>query len=316
MRALVLSGGGVKGLFQLGILRSLLENDLELDYDAYFGVSVGALNSSLLATAPLKESLPRLERIWFEQVTGNRSIWRHHLWHYILVGILVILVFTIAAFMSFILSAPKWITIIFGLLALASLYIPFYSLNNTHSIYTTGPLKKLIEDNFHVSAVRSAGKKLFIGAVSFNTGKYHLASHDDDNLSDWILASSAFPIFFPAIQIGDEYWTDGGIVDIAPLSDAIKSGATQIDVILTSPHQTEHYEGLPGLPKQIMRNLDIMSSEILRNDLIYRVSLSDVEVRVFKPEFALISNSLDFNPDKTRYMYEEGKRIGKKILDR
>jgi len=48
MRALVLSGGGSKGSYQVGALKYIL-GKLKVNYDIYCGVSVGAINSSFLA---------------------------------------------------------------------------------------------------------------------------------------------------------------------------------------------------------------------------------------------------------------------------
>ena len=49
MRALVLSGGANKGAYQAGVVYCFLHN-LNIHYDILCGVSVGALNASLLAT--------------------------------------------------------------------------------------------------------------------------------------------------------------------------------------------------------------------------------------------------------------------------
>jgi NTE family protein len=66
MRALVLSGGGVKGAFQLGVLQKwLLEEKRE--YDIFSGVSVGALNSAVLAQIPYGDPVAaynKLAAIW------------------------------------------------------------------------------------------------------------------------------------------------------------------------------------------------------------------------------------------------------------
>lgn len=48
MRALVLSGGGAKGAFQIGVLEVLMKK-YGLTWDLYFGVSIGAINASALA---------------------------------------------------------------------------------------------------------------------------------------------------------------------------------------------------------------------------------------------------------------------------
>lgn len=317
MRAAVLSGGGVKGAFQIGVLRELLENDPNLDYDILAGISVGALNTSLLATGPLSEALPKLEDIWFNQVKGNHSVWRHHLWFYMLAGIITIALFIIMAFISFIVGWPKIVTIILALCALGSFYIPFYSLTHTHSFYYTDPLRERIESNLDLKKLRTSGKKLRIGAVSFTTGKYRSVTEQQENIIDWIMASSAFPVFFPMQHIENEYWTDGGVIDIAPLSEVIRMGATEIDIILCSPIDVGHYFGQPGIIKQMMRNIDIMSSEILRNDLEARSSIADgAKIRVFMPTIPLTSNALEFDPARIKRMYEVGRTVAKDMLEK
>ena len=314
MRAIVLSGGGGKGVFQCGVLKSLLENDPNLDYDIYAGVSVGALNAALLATGPLKKSLPELENLWLKKIKGSHSIWSHHLWHYILAGIFLILFFVVLAFLSFILSAHKLVTILFVLLALGSFYAPYYSLMNTHSVYTTEPLKELVNETLDIEKLQSSNKILRIGAVNFNTGKYGTGTENDSNIKNWIFASSSFPIFFPMEKIGEHYWTDGGVTEIAPLSDVIKLGATEIDIIITSPLSVNSYVGQPGLPKQLLRNLDIISSETLRNDIHARCHQDGVKVRIFMPKENLTDNALSFHPDKIRSMYEIGIKLGEEQL--
>lgn len=316
MRACVLSGGGSKGVFQAGILRTLLDQNSQYDYDIYAGISVGALNAAKLSEGPLNKTLPELEEIWLEKVKGNGSVWNHHLWRYILLSIIVILLFMAAGFISFILTAPKWLTIIFAILTLASFYIPYHVLMNTHSIYTTEPLRKLIEKNINLDNIRISGKKLFVGAVSFTSGNVKIVDENVDNLIDWVIASSAFPVFFPPVQINGEYWTDGGLTDITPLATVIKAGATEIDVILASPINTGYFNGLPGILKQILRNIDIMSTEILRNDLEVncRIYEKNVRIRIFKPDVQLTSNSLNFDPERLHRMYGEGKRIAKEAI--
>ncbi|HJZ23527.1 MAG TPA: DUF6363 domain-containing protein, partial [Candidatus Babeliales bacterium] len=71
-----------------------------------------------------------------------------------------------------------------------------------------------------------------------------------------------------------------------------------------------------GILKQLMRNMDIMSSEILRNDLETRCNEAEnhVKIRVFMPDKELTSNSLNFDPEKLRHMYEEGRRIAARMI--
>jgi len=56
MRVLCLSGGGVKGAYQVGVLKKWIVED-GIEYDAFCGSSVGSLNSSILAQFPTGKSV-------------------------------------------------------------------------------------------------------------------------------------------------------------------------------------------------------------------------------------------------------------------
>lgn len=315
MRALVLSGGGSKGAAEVGVLDYLLEKEPDLDYDIYAGVSVGALNVSLLATGPLKEEFPKLKDVWLNQVKGSQSVWQHHLWYYILGCIIFILMFFIGAIVSLILSAPKLLTIALFLFGFISFYFPYRALNYSHSVYVNDPLRKLLTNNLDVEKLKNSGKKIAIGTVSFNSGKYRTISDVDDKIIDWIMASSAFPIFFPMPYIDGEYWIDGGVVNIAPLNDALAMGATDIDVILTSPIDAGQFYGTVPIVKQVMRNVDIMTSKILSDDVTFNgEDKKQINIRFFIVDHQLTSNSLDFSTDKIQNMYQEGRKLAEKVL--
>lgn len=76
-RALVLSGGGAKGAYQLGVLRKWMLEEGR-DYDILCGVSVGALNVSVLSQAPLgkpEAAFIKLLSMWDR--VENPAIWKH-----------------------------------------------------------------------------------------------------------------------------------------------------------------------------------------------------------------------------------------------
>ncbi len=60
--AFVLSGGGNQGVSQVGMLRALLERGIRPD--VIIGTSVGALNGSVIATAPTLAQVDHLESVW------------------------------------------------------------------------------------------------------------------------------------------------------------------------------------------------------------------------------------------------------------
>jgi NTE family protein len=85
MRALVHSGGGAKGAYGVGALRHLLGN-LQIQYDAYCGVSVGAINCAFLAqfaSGQEKEAADQLVYLWSQIQTKDiyKRWWPFGAWH-------------------------------------------------------------------------------------------------------------------------------------------------------------------------------------------------------------------------------------------
>lgn len=67
---LVLSGGGAKGAYQVGVLKALQELGTRIDVLA--GASIGSLNGAILAAAPdMSVGVSRLERLWSELAVNS-----------------------------------------------------------------------------------------------------------------------------------------------------------------------------------------------------------------------------------------------------
>lgn len=62
MRALVLSGGGVKGAYQVGVLQNLVK-DRGLSYDILCGISVGALNCAFLGLFSKTDEITAIDQL-------------------------------------------------------------------------------------------------------------------------------------------------------------------------------------------------------------------------------------------------------------
>src|SRR5574337_903246 len=77
VRALVLSGGGAYGAYQVGVIKALTEKGLQ--WDAIAGISVGALNGLQMAMYPSEKhalAAEELELMWANDIKGNDSIYK------------------------------------------------------------------------------------------------------------------------------------------------------------------------------------------------------------------------------------------------
>src|ERR1700744_698831 len=71
--ALVLQGGGALGAYQAGVYQAMHEAGIEPDWVS--GVSIGAINSAIIAGNPPERRLERLQVFW-NRIT-DRTVWLH-----------------------------------------------------------------------------------------------------------------------------------------------------------------------------------------------------------------------------------------------
>ena len=296
MKALVLSGGGSKGAYQVGALMWLLR-ERDHEYQIISGTSVGALNGAWLAQyGPGKgaEAALALQNLWHE--IDNDKIWQK--WYWGLLG-------PLPAFM------PKW-------------------LGGKQSVYSTKPLRELVTKKLRPKAIRDSGKLLRVGAVSLTTGKSRVWTEKDvADMAKAVLASSAFPMFFEPVRVGSELYTDHGVRETTPIEQAIMAGATEIDVITTGPAKVigKFDNRAKGLAI-VQSTLDAMNAEIetwdrkaaeLLNALVdlgqapphvRKVTITTLDPNAAKKS---LGDPLDFNPRQIRANINRGYEDASKL---
>jgi len=183
MRALVLSGGAAKGAYQVGVLKHTM-GELKIQYDAICGISVGAINGGWLAMYPHGQEV--------ECIDGLEDLWRN--------------LKTSSIYVNWV-DWPKPLS-----------YLGFVKALWKPSIYDSAPLMDLIRTKYDSDKMRQSGKSLRVGAVNLNTGEYRVFDESFEDMTDAILASSAFPMAFCPIKIDGALWTDGGVREVTPLS--------------------------------------------------------------------------------------------------
>jgi len=200
-RALVLAGGGARGAYQVGMLRELVINQ-GIDFDIIRGVSVGALNASFLAQAPvagdslanLQQKVAELHHLWTVEIHGNDSVYKNRP------------------------GGPL------GLVAGAD------------SVYSLEPLEALLKKHLSLAALRSSGRNFAVGTVSLVSGDYQEWWPDDPHFIRRILASASIPVVFPQVTFKDqrEVLVDGGVRNITPLASALAAQPDEVYVLLAS----------------------------------------------------------------------------------
>ena len=210
--ALLLQGGGALGAYQAGVYQALSEAHLHPDWVA--GISIGAINSALIAGNPPQARVEQLRKFW-ELITtppawggigqlGAMALRGDHargLMNQMSAG--VALACGASAFFTPRIPIP-WLQ-------------PPGSLEAT-SYYDTAPLRATLERLVDFDRINSGETRFSIGAVNVSTGNFVSFDNATHTIGpEHVIASGALPPGFPAIEIEGEFYWDGGLVSNTPL---------------------------------------------------------------------------------------------------
>jgi predicted acylesterase/phospholipase RssA len=283
-RALVLSGGGVKGAFEAGAVDYLV-NQAGLDFQLFFGTSTGALNVSLLGQARNYDELVlrtgQLKQLWLD-IKGYRSIYNKNI-----LGILSLL-------LGSTLYQPN------GLNRLLKKHIDLDCLFDPTTIVKVTTVCLETGELFYADTRATEQRKDFL--------KY-------------ILASASMPFFFPAVKINGKHWYDGSLRDITPLGTVFDENPDEIVVVTTYPIGPDLKPILPkvayGSPfKNLSQEIAIVTNAIAAKDLQLANAINQdtrsfpgkrqVSIRMIAPKLPLNHDSLSFKPSVIRRNLELG----------
>ena len=88
------------------------------------------------------------------------------------------------------------------------------------------------------------------------------------NYKDYIMSSSAIPFMMPVELIGQHKYLDGGLIDSAPIGEAIKMGAEKIIVFANHPKKVAYRSINHNNPLVLAdRLMEIIVNNTLKGDL-------------------------------------------------
>lgn len=224
-----MSGGGARSSYQVGILLFIAEKFPETSFPLLTGVSAGAINIADLAQAPgdFVASADHLVQCWNDIDQEN------------------------------VFETPSSLSLIRDYFKSRSAD-PLATIEHTKGIVGTNPLRDFLTTKLNAPDGRIDGiaeniRLGFIEAVAIVTTNYSTAQTvtwvQGSDIEGWqrpsrvgvqadisvehVMASTALPLLFPAIRIGDAWYGDGGIRFSAPLAPLVHLGANRILAIST-----------------------------------------------------------------------------------
>ena len=252
--ALVLQGGGALGAYQAGVFQALKEAGIEANWLS--GVSIGAINATIIAGNKPGDQLDRLRDFW-ETVSGRK------VWHYTPEG---------DVFRRMRNQMSSMMTMNSGLPGFFKPrdMNPWFTLpgaDGATSFYDTAELEHTLNRLVDWRIVNDGERRLSVGAVNVRTGNFRYFDSAIEPLNaKHVMASGALPPAFPAIQIENEYYWDGGIVSNTPLQYLLE----QEEVHDTLVFQVDLFSARGVLPRAMQevlgRHKDIMYSSRTRNN--------------------------------------------------
>lgn len=266
---LVLSGGGARGAFQVGVLNAIAEicrqENIANPFQLYTGISAGAINTAYLTTSThdhFDEGTRRLTELW-QQISSEQI------------------------FITDPLSLSKG-----GLHWLMALSLGGLKNSSPHrSLLETTPLHKLISANCNFENIQKNIEKKKFRAVTVSALDYFTTStisfvQGEDKTPLWrrvrkvginstlstehVMASAAIPLLFPPVTVDGRFFGDGSIRNHSPCAPAIYLGASKLLAIGVRKRQDICYASQKvntAEPPSVARVLSVMLNAVMMDGL-------------------------------------------------
>ncbi len=239
--ALILSGGGARASYQAGVLQAIADilPHMENPFPIICGTSAGAVNAASLAAHPagFHQAAIDLAATW-------RSLEMEQVFK------------------------TGWISLMGGPVKVAlSLFNDGIGRKKPLGLLDNSPLREFLSSviPFHnIQSKIDAGllEALSVTALGYNSGESVTFFQGQPELRGWrryrrvgtpevitvdhLMASSAIPTIFPAQSLKHEYFGDGAMRQMAPISPALHLGADRIFIIGVSGNRNPAHWGKRG----------------------------------------------------------------------
>jgi NTE family protein len=230
---LVLTGGGARAAYQVGVVkavRDVLGSPTKNPFPILCGTSAGAINVATLAVFAddFSRGVASLLEVW--EHMRCEHIYRTDAWNMMRAG-------------------ARWLAAMMLL-----------SRHNPISLLDNAPLRAMLEKNLDFERIEvhidsGALYAVCVTASGYTSGQSVSFFQGASGLQGWernqrigaavglkldyLLASAALPFIFPAVKVHREYFGDGSMRQIAPVSPALHLGADRVLIVGTGRQATD-----------------------------------------------------------------------------
>ncbi len=282
---LVLSGGGARGAYEVGVLEYIFSEFLDAEHkpprvDLISGTSVGAVNGTFIASniEDIPTSVKHMVGLWtgleLPDVLGFGLRQAAGLYRVLFGGSEARGVFDPASLSAIVGRSINW--------------------RNLRRNIRTGALKALTVSTTHVGTGQPV---IFVDAapgigIPRSLGLHALVRRATIG-EHHVLASAAIPLVFPPVEIGDEIHCDGGLRLNTPMGPSIHLGMNRLLVIGLSTPSTTGRKAVrdgryPGAPYMLGKVLNAFLLDHVNSDLLDVQRINDFlkdGIRAYGPGF-------------------------------
>lgn len=205
----LLQGGGALGAFQVGVYQALEEAKYAPDW--IVGISIGAINSAIIAGNPASKRLEMLYKFWdaiTHPINPQWNISSNYTDHNLIQA------YNMCSALGALAFGQKGFFRIRGL----NPWLIHHATPDEISFYDTSMLQQTLHEVIDFDYLQAAHVRLSLGAVNIQTGSLEFFDNTKQIITaEHIMASCALPPGFPAIKIADQYYWDGGLYSNTPL---------------------------------------------------------------------------------------------------
>lgn len=291
MRALVISGGGSKGAFAGGVAQFLID-ELKHNYDLFVGTSTGSLLISHLALNKTQKIKDIYTSVNQESIFSNCPFTIKKVKHgQTEIGINHFNV------LKNILRGKK----------------TFGESNN---------LRKLISEALSIEEfelLKKSVKEIVVTVSNLSLNQVEYKSINDfeyEDFCDWIWISCNYTPFMSLVKKEGCEYADGGFGSMVPIEEAIKRGATTVDVIVLET-EVAHLNRMPSRNVfSLITNMHSYMADRIEKQNIrigkFVATHNEVIINLYYTPTVLTTNSLIFNNSKMQLWWESGFEFAKR----
>jgi NTE family protein len=250
--ALLLQGGGALGAYQAGVYQALAEADLHPNWVA--GISIGAVNSAIIAGNPPEKRVERLREFW-EAVSASP------------LGLPYTKSFDPkGAFdRQFVYQAEAMNVLLFGA---PNFFVPRVpppllwppGRADRASFYDNGPVRPTLQRLVDFDRLNDGAMRLSVGAVDVCSGNFTYFDTTTHKIRiDHIIASGSLPPGFAATEVDGAHYWDGGLISNTPLQWVLDSRPRRD----TLAFQVDLWSARGLLPR------DMIEVEVRHKEIVY-----------------------------------------------